>query len=240
MTSLETLAHPNLSADARRLDHILNNPPDGLLQKYPELYKALQAQLPGLVSRDQMFAHNAQSDLAVILGLFRGENFEVVESVVTTIKDKQRVNGKTSLEGADSLVFGSLYTSLVQARGEKMSPKTKLEIEGALRVMRGMKVIWPSFDHVGALQPTVEKNWRNYPERVLKAPPEWDSETMTHHYLTKSKPALRALRNKIGGVLSAEITEHLNEKRESLPSMEYYRVPGFELAYLKVLATIVT
>lgn len=58
MVDLEHLAHPALRSVAKRLEQVASEPGTGLLKKHPELAMALDAQLPGLVIRDQMLAHN--------------------------------------------------------------------------------------------------------------------------------------------------------------------------------------
>lgn len=232
---LENLAHPQLREQAVRLGKVLDDPDAGLLLQYPELRETLEAQAPGYVSRHLMHAHNVIAGRKAVWQLMRTEGKEVVGNLVATLRRGEPVNGSTSLEGADYLVFSSLYLGMAQSEGAKISLKERAEIELSLWGLRLMRKVWPGFDHVEAIGPTIEKNWRqNYPERPLKAPVEWTPSQMAEHYDHRVKPALRKLRNILGGKLPVVVADHLNEMRET-PPPPYHLIPEFVPAYLGVL-----
>jgi len=232
------LAHPSLKSVAARLSELVDAPGTGLMAKYPELVVALSAQLPGLVARHQMFAHNVTQGDGTLRKLMRTESWEVVDDLAKTLWRGERVNGTTSFEGADYLVFGSLYTAMIESEGKTLSRQSQAEIEIGLLALRAMTKVWSSFDHVGAIPATVAKNWLNYPETPLKAPCNWTPKQMTEHYMEKMRPALRILRNVFPeGKLPPVVTEHLNEVREDPPA-EYVGIATFVPAYLDVLNNI--
>lgn len=169
----------------------------------------------------------------------RREGWEIGSSVVKTLWKRERVSGETSLEGADYLVFGSLYLAMAKIEEKDLTRMSQTEIELGLMVLRVMRKIWPEFDHVKAIDPTIEKNWRqNYPVTPLKVPVDWTPEKMKDRYISKTRPALRQLRDVFpDGKLPIAVADSLNELRETPPD-EYMVIPGFAPAYIGVLKNI--
>ena len=239
MIGLEELSHPAMRPLAGSLQRILETPPTGLFKWHPELSWALRAQLPGLVSRDLMFAHNSTLGSGMLTRLRRGEGQEIRESLVDTVKKNEKVNGATSLEGADYLVFSSLEIAVAGVEGKQLSLPKLAEIELGVATLGLMRRLLPGFDHISAIGPTIEKNWQqNYPVMTLKAPADWDQKQMTDYYLAKTKPALDTLRNVFSDhKLPVLVAEHLNERRQTPPEI-FDSLPQFAPAYLEVLANI--
>lgn len=231
-------AHPSLQTEVVKLEQISSNP-TGLIADYPILQQALVAQLPGLIKRDQMIAHNLRNSPQVMLGASRVEGLEIVESIWRSLRAGEKVDGRSSREGADYAVFVSIYDALMQNKGLSIPPLVELELRSGLALMRLMGKIWSGFNPDGEIVNTVKKNWEyNYPETPHKAPRDWTAERMSKYYVEHTKPNLKAVRSHFPDrVLPIAVATAINEIRDEPPAM-YSHVPGLIKSYQTLISEI--